>query len=163
MYFQKIRHPSNFRFATGHAGDSLGLGDAAPLRAHVRDLGEDVFHVELRDDARWPLDPRLLRMHDDAFAGTSTHRLGFDADGTLRLEAAQGGHALAGIRVDGRGVGGLGASAGCPGFFTHALDRKGRWVEGGPDRRSLGRPRDRIIELLGMPPPKGRGHPAAPP
>ena len=84
MYFQKIRHPSNFRFATAHAGDALRLVDAAALRSRVRDLGEDVFHVELRDDARWPLDPRLLRMHDDAFSGASTHRLGFDADGTLQ-------------------------------------------------------------------------------
>ena len=85
MYFQKIRHPSNFRFATAHSGDELRLGDAAPLHARIRDLGDDVFHVELRDDARWPLDPRLLRMHDDAFDGPSRHSLGFDADGTLQL------------------------------------------------------------------------------
>ena len=97
MYFQKIRHPSNFRFASGHAGDALQLGDAAPLQARVRDLGEDVFHVEFRDDARWPLDPRLLRMHDDAFAGASTRSFGFDADGTLRLEDAQGARVLAGV------------------------------------------------------------------
>ena len=97
MYFQKIRHPSNFRFVSGHAGDALQLGDAAPLQARVRDLGEDVFHVEFRDDARWPLDPRLLRMHDDAFAGASTHSFGFDADGTLRLEDAQGARVLAGV------------------------------------------------------------------
>ncbi len=52
MYFQKIRHPSNFRFATAHDGGALQLGGAAPLQAQVRDLGEDVFHVELRDAAR---------------------------------------------------------------------------------------------------------------
>ena len=97
MYFQKIRHPSNFRFASAHAGGTLQMGDAAALRARVRDLGEDVFHVEFRDDARWLLDPRLLRMHDDAFSGASTHRLGFDADGTLRLADAQGESALAGV------------------------------------------------------------------
>jgi alpha-glucosidase len=85
VYFQKIRHPSNFRFASAHADDALQLGDAAPLRTRVRDLGEDVFHVEFADPARWPLDPRLLRMHDDAFSGFSRHSLGFDADGTLRL------------------------------------------------------------------------------
>src|ERR1700748_2486951 len=73
------------------------MGDAAALRANVRDLGEDVFHVELRDDARWPLDPRLLRMHDDAFSGASTHRLDFGADGALRLEDGQGALALAGV------------------------------------------------------------------
>jgi alpha-glucosidase len=104
VYFQKIRHPSNFRFASGHAGDSLQIGDAAPLRARVRDLGEDVFHVELRDDARWPLDPRLLRMHDDAFAGASAHRLGFDADGTLTLADAHGARVLAGVPRAGVGV-----------------------------------------------------------
>ena len=86
MYFQKIRHPSNFRFAHAHADGALQLDDAAALQARVRDLGDDVFHVELRDAARWPLDPRLLRMNDDAFDGPSRHSLGFDADGTLRLE-----------------------------------------------------------------------------
>jgi alpha-glucosidase len=94
VYFQKIRHPSNFRFATAHSAASLQLGDAAPLQARVRDLGEDVFHVELRDDARWPLDPRLLRLHDDAFDGPSRHRLAFDADGTLQLSGA---NLLAGV------------------------------------------------------------------
>ncbi|HEY9028802.1 MAG TPA: hypothetical protein VIP05_31220, partial [Burkholderiaceae bacterium] len=97
MYFQKIRHPSNFRFASGHADEALQLGGAAELQARVRDLGEDVFHVEFRDDVRWPLDPRLLRMHEDAFAGASTHRLAFDTDGTLKLADAQGALALAGV------------------------------------------------------------------
>ena len=68
-----------------------------PVITYLVVFGEDVFHVEFRDDARWPLDPRLLRMHDDAFAGASTHRVGFDADGTLRLEDAQGARVLAGV------------------------------------------------------------------
>ena len=90
MYFQKIRHPSNFRFAEGFSDEALRLG-GQEVRARVRDLGEDVFHVELADPGRWPLDPRLVRMHDDAFTGhRSAHRLGFDAEGALRLADGAG-------------------------------------------------------------------------
>jgi alpha-glucosidase len=103
VYFQKIRHPSNFRFASAHADAALQLAGAAPLGARVRDLGEDVFHVELRDDARWPLDPRLLPMHDDAFAGPSTHALAFGDDGALNLRGPDGTSVLA--SVPGAGVG----------------------------------------------------------
>src|SRR4249920_3592149 len=96
MYFKKIRHPSNFRFADRCAGGVLQVG-AAPVPARVRDLGEDVFHVELEDRARWPLDARLVRMHDAAFAGASTHHLGFDTAGTLQLVDATGALVLGGV------------------------------------------------------------------
>ena len=96
MYFYKIRHPSNFRFADRHGAQALHLGDSVvPVR--VRDLGEDVFHVELQDRARWPLDARLVRMHEDAFAGASSHRLGFTDSGRLKLESDRDGIVLAGV------------------------------------------------------------------
>ena len=61
MYFQKNRHPSNFSFANGHAHNTLTLGSKS-VRIGLRDLGEDVFHVELEDAVRWPLDARTLPM-----------------------------------------------------------------------------------------------------
>ncbi len=99
MYFHKFRHPSNFTFASGcvailaenlpqAAGNthSVQFG-ARSIAATVRDLGEDVFHVELRDEQRWPLDARLVRMLDSAFAygPASTHRLAFSNNGDLAL------------------------------------------------------------------------------
>ena len=66
MYFNKIRHPSNFTFASAHANQTLSLG-AKSVQAKVRDLGEDVFHMELKDSKRWPLDARVLPLHEDAF------------------------------------------------------------------------------------------------
>ncbi len=96
MYFQKIRHPSNFSFADRHADAALRIG-GQPVAARIRDLGEDVFHVELADTARWPLDARLVRMNDDAFGGASTHRLRFGDDGNLGLEDADGNALLAGV------------------------------------------------------------------
>ena len=47
MQFHKIRHPDNFRFAP-----------EVTVQARVRDLGSDVFHLELDDPARWSLDAR---------------------------------------------------------------------------------------------------------
>jgi alpha-glucosidase len=96
MYFNKIRHPSNFRFAQAHAAQTLSFGHS-PVLAAVRDLGEDVFHIELRDAPRWPLDARLVRMHDDAFSGSSQHRLAFTDDGNLQLCGADGAVVLAGV------------------------------------------------------------------
>jgi len=96
MYFQKIRHPSNFRFASAHGTDTLTIGGET-IATRVRDLGEDVFHVELQDARRWPLDARLVRMHDDAFSGASRHRLAFDVQGVLSLSDAQGECVLGGV------------------------------------------------------------------
>jgi alpha-glucosidase len=103
MYFQKIRHPANFRFAGAHAVGALHVGGEA-LGLRVRDLGEDVFHVELAQPGRWPLDPRLVRMHDDAFAGTSAHRLEIDASADWSLRGAGGAELLAGSAGAGFGV-----------------------------------------------------------
>lgn len=103
MYFNKIRHPSNFSFAHGYARASLQFeSDAVGVALH--DLGEDVFHVELNHARRWPLDARLLRMHDSAFNGTSRHRLAFTGDGDLQLSGAGGDPVLAGVRRAGIGV-----------------------------------------------------------
>lgn len=107
MYFQKIRHPSNFRFAEAHASSALQLGGHT-VPARVRELGEDVFHVELHDPKRWPLDARLVRMHDDAFDGPSQHRLGFSASGNLVLSGPDGNTVLAG--VEGACVGACGSA-----------------------------------------------------
>ena len=91
MYFNKIRHPSNFTFAHAHTNGSLSIG-ARPVQATVRDLGEDVFHVELRDANRWPLDARVLPLHDDAFAGTGTrYQLQITDSGNLKLNCGGGG------------------------------------------------------------------------
>jgi alpha-glucosidase len=96
MYFRKIRHPSNFRFADRQAQGALHFGDDQASLV-VRDLGEDVFHVELRDPTRWPLDARLVRMLDDAFSGPSNCRLGFDSAGLLSLHSAAGDVMLRGL------------------------------------------------------------------
>ena len=98
MYFQKIRHPSNFSFAQSHAEGVLACG-TSHIAAKVRDLGEDVFHVELQDAARWPLDPRLLPMLEQAFQGPSSYQLRLDAHGQIRLQTASGETALAGARI----------------------------------------------------------------
>ena len=66
MYFNKIRHPSNFTFATAHANQTLSVG-AKTIQSTVRDLGEDVFYLELNDAQRWPLDARVLPLYDGAF------------------------------------------------------------------------------------------------
>ena len=90
MYFNKIRHPSNFTFAHAHTNGSLAIG-AKPVQAKVRDLGEDVFHVELRDANRWPLDARVLPLYDDAFAGTdSRYQLLITDSGNLALHSGSG-------------------------------------------------------------------------
>ena len=99
MYFQKIRHPSNFSFAQSHAEGVLACG-TSHIAAKVRDLGEDVFHVELQDAARWPLDPRLLPMLEQAFQGPSSYQLRLDAHGQIRLQTASGETALAGARTE---------------------------------------------------------------
>ncbi len=103
MYFQKIRHPSNFSFAERHAAQRLSVG-AHGVDTLVRDLGEDVFHVELREPGRWPLDARLLRMFDDVFSGASAHRLAFSDSGNLVLQQGTGEPLLAGIEGAAIGV-----------------------------------------------------------
>ena len=95
MYFHKIRHPSNFVFAHGADTGTLRFG-AGRAGVTLRDLGEDVFHVELADPGRWPLDPRLVRMHDDAFAGASQHRLELSEGAGLRLLRGDGHTVLGG-------------------------------------------------------------------
>ena len=96
MYFRKIRHPSNFSFAERHAAQTLQIGGTG-IVATVRDLGEDVFHVELADAARWPLDARLVRMNEDAFSGASRNSLGFSESGNLALTRDDGQLVLAGV------------------------------------------------------------------
>ncbi len=103
MYFNKSRHPSNFRFCTRREGDTLRFG-ARQAALRLRDLGEDVFHVELSDPERWPLDARLVRMFDDAFDGASWHALQIDAQGDLRLVDERGQAVLAGIGAASLGV-----------------------------------------------------------
>ena len=96
MYFRKIRHPSNFRFADRQASSALHFGDEQ-VPCAVRDLGEDVFHVELQHPGRWPLDARLVRMLDGGFSGPSRCRLGFGTAGRLSLHSATGEPMLQGI------------------------------------------------------------------
>lgn len=97
MHFQKIRHPDNFRFATALVGDALAMG-ASTVQLRLRDLGEDVFHVELGDLARWPLDARTLPMHEDAMApGTSRFRLRLSETGNLTLANPDGQTVLTGL------------------------------------------------------------------
>jgi alpha-glucosidase len=102
MYFRKTRHPSNFRFADRHQAAQLGLGDAT-LATRVSALGEDVFHVEFSNAERWPLDARLIRMHDDAFAGGSVHSLSLSEDGNIAL-TRDGESLLTGIQGAAIGV-----------------------------------------------------------
>lgn len=86
MQFHKIRHPDNFRFAP-----------EVTVQARVRDLGSDVFHLELGDPARWSLDARTLPMLEAGLGGTaSSHRLQLTAQGALVLSAADGTPVLAG-------------------------------------------------------------------
>ncbi len=103
MYFQKIRHPANFSFARSHQGNALQVGTDS-LGCSVRDLGEDVFHVELRQPQRWPLDARLVRMLDQAFKGPSHHTLAFNEKGSLHLTDAQGDAVLTGLASASIGV-----------------------------------------------------------
>ena len=104
MYFQKIRHPSNFKFAHHHADHTLHIG-SKPVQAQIRDLGEDVFHVELTDAIRWPIDARVLPMLDDAFkAGSSSSRLQISNSGNLTLCNAHGEIVLTGIEGASMGV-----------------------------------------------------------
>ncbi|MFO1261964.1 MAG: glycoside hydrolase family 31 protein [Rhodoferax sp.] len=86
MQFHKIRHPDNFRFAP-----------AVPIQARVRDLGSDVFHLELSDPARWSLDARTLPLLEEGFGSTaSSHRLQMTEQGALVLSGADGATVLAG-------------------------------------------------------------------
>ncbi len=104
MYFNKIRHPSNFTFANAHANQTLSVG-AKTVQATVRDLGEDVFHLELNDAQRWPLDARVLPLHDDAFkANPSQYQLGISTTGHLALKAADGTELLSGVAQASLGV-----------------------------------------------------------
>lgn len=96
MYFQKIRHPSNFRFADQHRDAQLRFGDQR-IACQVRDLGEDLFHVELQQAERWPLDARVLRMLEQGFEAPSSFTLGFDAEGRLGLRDAAGQTVLQGV------------------------------------------------------------------
>ena len=97
MYFNKIRHPSNFTFAQVHDRGVLTLGGKA-VQATVRDLGEDVFHVELTDAVRWPLDARVLPLNEEAFASQDSRlRLGISATGNLVLRGADGESLLSGL------------------------------------------------------------------
>lgn len=108
MYFQKIRHPSNFRFAQGYAPPALNFGNS-PINAAIRDLGEDVFHVELRAPHRWPLDARVLPLLEDGFKPhPSSYRLAFSTTGNLSLTDADGHVQLTG--VDGAAVGVCGSA-----------------------------------------------------
>ncbi|MES2952164.1 MAG: TIM-barrel domain-containing protein [Pseudomonadota bacterium] len=104
MYFNKIRHPSNFTFASAHANNTLSLGTKS-VQAKVRDLGEDVFHLELNDTKRWPLDARVLPLHDDAFAAKkSQYQLGISTTGHLSLTAPGGAELLGGVAQASVGV-----------------------------------------------------------
>ena len=104
MYFQKIRHPSNFKFAHAFADRTLHFG-TRPAQALVRDFGENVFHVELRDLSRWPLDARVLPMLDDAFErGTSSSALQISASGHLQLIDDDGDTVLSGLEGASIGV-----------------------------------------------------------
>ncbi len=97
MYFNKIRHPSNFTFAHAHSSGVLAMG-ARPVHASVRDLGEDVFHVELTDTTRWPLDARVLPLHDGAFVHAgSRSQLSISDAGNLVLNGAAGEPLLSGL------------------------------------------------------------------
>jgi alpha-glucosidase len=96
MYFNKIRHPSNVAFAHACNNGALAIG-AKTVQATVRDVGEDVFHVELTDTTRWPLDARVLPMHEDAFVkGNSRCRLGVSGTGNLVLSGVAGEPLLSG-------------------------------------------------------------------
>lgn len=103
MYFNKIRHPSNFTFAHRHDAGRLDVGDGS-VQATVRDLGEDVFHVELAHATRWPLDARLLPLYEDAFSGPSSHRVAISASGTLSVTDAAGAAVLDGTEGASIGV-----------------------------------------------------------
>ncbi len=96
MYFHKIRHPANFRFADAHDGRLLSF-ETQSMDLEMRDLGDDVFHVELRQPGRWPMDPRLLRMHEDCFGGASTYALDCSARGELVLRDGAGACVLHGF------------------------------------------------------------------
>lgn len=97
MYFNKIRHPSNVAFAHACNNGALAIG-AKTVQANVRDVGEDVFHVELTDTTRWPLDARMLPMHEDAFVkGNSRCRLGVSGTGNLVLSGVAGEPLLSGL------------------------------------------------------------------
>ncbi len=105
MYFNKIRHPSNFRFGSAYGGAGLLCGDAH-IATRVRDLGEDVFHVELRDAARWPLDARTEPMLEEDFAigPASRYRLGISDQGQLLLQSAAQHTVLSGAQAGSIGV-----------------------------------------------------------
>ncbi len=96
MYFNKIRHPSNFVFAKVQSPTQLVFGQD-PATLTLRDLGEDVFHLHLQEPRRWPIDARGVQMLEDTFAGTASRwRLRLASDGTLTVEDPTGATVLSG-------------------------------------------------------------------
>jgi alpha-glucosidase len=100
MQFHKIRHPDNFRFAQGCTSDGqlrFAAPSASAVRARIRDLGSDVFHLELSDPARWDLDARTLPMLESASADMSSrYQLLLSEQGALVLSGSDGDTVLAG-------------------------------------------------------------------
>ncbi len=72
MYFNKIRHPSNFDFAP-----------AAPARARIDSLGGDVFRLRVPGARLWKNPSQALLA--ERIDGADTTALAFAADGTLSL------------------------------------------------------------------------------
>jgi alpha-glucosidase len=93
MYFRKIRHPSNFIFASSFARRSrrLRLGDRSCAVA-IADLGGDVHRVRVGEqvDRSPPTDFELTA----SFPGASAHEVHWDDAAGLSLRHAQTGRRL---------------------------------------------------------------------
>ena len=78
MYFNKIPHPYNF----------IPWEQAEGLKqAVIKDLGENVFHITIGDDARWP-GPRyesLIREDGFSFSGVSDCSVTISETGSLAV------------------------------------------------------------------------------
>ena len=78
MYFYKIKHPYNF----------VSWNQKAPAaRIITKDLGSDVFHVQIDDERRWKQGgiPSLITEDASIFSETSEFSVSCDADGSLSV------------------------------------------------------------------------------
>lgn len=89
MYFHKIHHPANFRFATSYARSRLRAGTEA-FRVRLDDLGASVFRLRV-EHPRWPrpfsraaLAAEVQDDHD-AKSPKRSWSAGFRRDGALEL------------------------------------------------------------------------------
>jgi alpha-glucosidase len=103
MYFSKIHHPDNFRFADGWGAGCLKLGRRR-ARSKVEALGNDVFRLSI-DHGRVRTWGSLARLTPPD-PGPDRYRLSWEARGRLLLSSARHSASLAGPKSGSFGISG---------------------------------------------------------